>query len=116
MATKVGTGYVDIVGNFAPLNKALRSSSLKSRLAGLAKLGAAAGVAIGVASVKAAADFEHSMTLVQTQAGASAREVHKLSDAILNFAASGKTEFGPNELATALYSVESAGIHGAKAM
>ncbi len=73
-------------------------------------------VAVGAAAVKLALDFDKSMTLIQTQAGASRKEVAKLHDEVLAFAASGKTQFSPNELAQALYSIESAGIHGAKAM
>jgi TP901 family phage tail tape measure protein len=73
-------------------------------------------VAAGAVAVKLAMDFDKSMALIQTQAGASANEVKKLSKEVLDFAASGKTQFSPNDLAQALYSIESAGIHGAKAM
>ncbi len=73
-------------------------------------------VAAGAVAVKLAMDFDKSMALIQTQAGASASEVKKLSQEVLDFAKSGKTQFSPNELAQALYSIESAGIHGAKAM
>ncbi len=73
-------------------------------------------VAAGAVAVKLAMDFDKSMALIQTQAGASASEVKKLSQEVLDFAKSGKTQFSPNDLAQALYSIESAGIHGAKAM
>ncbi len=73
-------------------------------------------VAAGAAAIKMSLDFNKSMTLVQTQAGASAKEVDKMSKSILAFAASGKTIFTPNELAQGLYAIESAGIRGAKAL
>lgn len=115
---KLGTAYVDIIGNFAPLNKSIAANKGKitGRLAAIGKAGALAGAALGVAAVKSNIDFEHAMTIVQTQAGASRKEVEKLSDSILNFASSGHTEFTPKDLADALFRVSSAGIHGAKAM
>lgn len=71
-------------------------------------------VALGVASVKAATDFQSSMTLLQTQAGASAREVKNLSSSVL--ALGPKVAEGPNDLAQALYPIESVGLRGAQAM
>jgi TP901 family phage tail tape measure protein len=112
--TKVGTGYVDIIGNFAPLMKQAKSSTLRSRLAAVGKVGAVAVAAIGVAAVKSAAEFQHSMQQISTQAGASKSEVNKLSGAVLDL--SRKSTFSPNDLANALFHIESAGQHGAKAM
>ncbi|HEV7194896.1 MAG TPA: hypothetical protein VGN19_03060, partial [Pedococcus sp.] len=66
------------------------------------------------ASVKAAADFQASMLLIQTQAGASRAEVEKMSPAILNLA--GQVAQAPEALATSLYHVESTGLRGAKAL
>ena len=78
-------------------------------------LGATAGiVAFGVESVHMAADFQKSMLLVQTQAGASAAEVRKMTPAILSLA--GKTAQAPEALATSLYHVESTGLRGSRAL
>jgi TP901 family phage tail tape measure protein len=71
-------------------------------------------LAAGAVSAKFAADFQQQMTLVQTQAGATADEVKKMSQAILDMG--GTTEFGPKELAKGLYWIESAGYRGAVAL
>lgn len=74
----------------------------------------AAFIAASAYSVKMASDFQSSMTLIQTQAGASAKEVDMMSKAILNLApAVGST---PKQLADALFFIESAGYSGAKAL
>jgi TP901 family phage tail tape measure protein len=66
------------------------------------------------ASVKFAVDFQRSMELVHTQAGASQQEVVKMSKAVLDLAPAVAT--GPNELAKALYHIESVGVRGAAAL
>jgi TP901 family phage tail tape measure protein len=72
-----------------------------------------AGVAIGEA-IKSAADFNAKMLLIQTQAGATAAEVRKMSPAMLSLA--GRVAQAPEQLATSLYHVESTGLRGAKAL
>jgi TP901 family phage tail tape measure protein len=68
----------------------------------------------GAAMIKVASDFEAALTQVQTQAGASSREIHGMREAILKLAPTvGKT---PVELANALFHIESAGLRGAKAL
>jgi len=114
VATKVGTGYVDIIGNFAPLMKQAKSSTLKSRLATVGKVGALAVAGIGVAAVNASMDFNKSMRLISTSAGASAGEIKDLRDQVLEL--STHRTFAPKELADALFHIESVGYRGAKAM
>lgn len=78
---------------------------------------AAAGVAVAAGAVisgKAAADFQQQMNLIQTNAGASAKEVKNMSKAVLDMAGSVGTT--PDELATGLYHIESAGFRGAQAL
>lgn len=75
------------------------------------------GLAIGgvfYEAVKSASAFQAQMKLVQTQAGATAAEVAKLTPAILGLA--GKTAQAPEELALSLYHAESTGLHFSKAM
>jgi len=73
-----------------------------------------AAVAAGVYSMKSASDFQASMLLIQTQAGASAQEVRNMTQAVLELApALGQT---PQQLAEGLYYVESAGYRGAIAL
>lgn len=118
----VGVAQVDFQGNFTALQRGLAgvlsTTGLRRRgkLAGAALVGGLAAAAAGmVKSVQAASEFERQMTLVQTQAGASAKEVKNLSGQVLNLAKSG-SEFSPAELAKGLFRVESAGYRGARAM
>ena len=62
---------------------------------------------LGGYAVKSAMDFQTSMTRVQTQAGASAKEIKVLGSAILGL--SGKVAQSPEELAKGLFYIESAG-------
>jgi TP901 family phage tail tape measure protein len=70
-------------------------------------------LAIGGYAIKSAISFQSSMTLIQTQAKASASEVSEMSGAILRIKGLGE---GPNELAEALYPIESVGLRGKKAL
>ena len=91
-----------------------KSAALEHAVGKLTLGFAAAGVAIGVESVKAAAKFQQSMELIRTQAGASQREVDKMSKAVLALA--GPTATAPQTLTEGLYHLESAGFRGAKAL
>ena len=73
-----------------------------------------AGIGIGIASVKMAMDYQRSMLLIQTQAGATAAEVKSFSKALL--AMSGQVAQSPEALATSLYHVYSTGLKGAAAL
>lgn len=76
-------------------------------------MGAALIAGAGV-SVKMAMDFQSSMEMIRTQAGATQTEVNKMSQAILDLAP--KVGMGPDELAQGLYHLESAGFRGAQAL
>ena len=74
----------------------------------------AAGVIIGVASVKMAADFQSATTRLVTDAGESVKNINMIRDGILGMAqAVGQT---PKQLAEGMYYIESAGYHGADAL
>jgi TP901 family phage tail tape measure protein len=73
-------------------------------------------VGLGVVAGKMSIDFSDAMNQIQTQAGASAREVTLMRQKILDFAKSGKSDEGPLDLARALFRIESAGLRGARAM
>lgn len=92
-------------GSFASLG---RASKLLVGALGVALVGAL------VASTKAAIDFQHQMELIHTQAGASTKEVERMSKAILQLAGSVGT--APEDLAKGLFHIESAGIRGAHAL
>ena len=65
-------------------------------------------------SVRAAITFHEQMELISTQAGASQREVTKMSAAVLKL--SPHVAQTPEELAKGLFHIESYGIKGAKAL
>jgi TP901 family phage tail tape measure protein len=102
--------------------QAIRSvSRLESSMSSLGRttklLAGAMGIAlIGglIAATKSAAEFQHQMELIHTQAGASTAEVDKMSKAVLGLARSVGT--GPEDLAKGLFHIESAGIRGADAL
>lgn len=80
-----------------------------------AMLGAGLAVAgVATASFKMASDFQASMKLIQTNAGASAQEVQNMTKAVLAMAGSVGTT--PDELAQGLYHIESAGFRGSDAL
>lgn len=70
---------------------------------------------IGGVGVKMAIDFSDAMEQISTQAGASQKEVGIMTRKVEAFAASGKSDSGPKELAEGLYSIESAGFRGNRA-
>jgi TP901 family phage tail tape measure protein len=73
-------------------------------------------VALGKTIIDTSMRFEASMQLIQTQAGASAQEVQKMTTAVLALARSGDTGQGPQALADGLFHLESLGLRGSAAM
>jgi TP901 family phage tail tape measure protein len=75
------------------------------------------GVAAGVAAVKTvhmAADFQTQMTRVRTGAGEAAKNMDLVSNGVLRMA--GQVGESTKDLTSGLYTVESAGYHGADAL
>lgn len=72
---------------------------------------AGAAIAVGGYSLKMAADFQSHMTLLQTAAGESARNMGVVSDGVKNLAVSTGTSL--DQLSEGMYTVEKAGIRGA---
>lgn len=80
-----------------------------------AMLGAGAvALGLGVKSIEMAANFDASMTRLTTTAGESQAGMKVVSAGILDMA--GKVGYTAQQLATAMYQVESGGFHGAKAL
>jgi len=78
----------------------------------LGTVAVAAGVlAVGVASVKMAADFQSATTLLTTGAGESEKNIKAVRDGLIAMAPA--VGIGPTALAKAMFMVESAGFHGA---
>jgi TP901 family phage tail tape measure protein len=76
-------------------------------------LGGALAVGLGE-SAKKAVEFQSEMRKVQTQAGATAKDVSALSNQVLNLAKS--SQQGPQALSEALYHLKSVGMDNADAM
>lgn len=96
-------------------------SSFGSKTAKASKMAAkaAAGIAVGliaggVEATKMSIDFQKSMTKIQTQAGASSKDVSSLEKSVLSLG--GKVQQTPEKLAEALYHLKSVGMDNAKAM
>lgn len=99
----------------------MSASRMESRISKLGKgiavtggLIAGSAVVIGVESVKAATDFQTSMTKISTQAGGTRKDVQVLGKEVL--ALGTKTQQGPQELADSLYHLKSVGLDNVKAM
>jgi len=73
-------------------------------------------VAIGAASAVMAARFEDDMTLIETQAGGTHKDVEILSAAILKMSHTAGVQHGPEELAKGLYHLKSVGMDNVQAM
>ena len=70
-------------------------------------------LAAGAASVYMATKFDDSMTLIQTQAGGSAKDVKYLTDAVLKMK---DVQHSPQQLADSLYHLKSVGMGNVAAM
>jgi len=69
---------------------------------------------IGGAALKLSSDFDKSFTTMQTLAGVTSGEVEGLKESVLDLA--GETGRAPQELAEALYFLQSSGLDSARAM
>lgn len=112
-----------VAAGFTEAGAAVRSGSAKmaSIGSGAASVGKSLSkyvtlpvVAIGVATGVMAAKFQESMTLIHTQAGASAAAVKSLTASVLELAM--HSQHGPQELAAGLYHLKSVGMGNAAAM
>lgn len=77
----------------------------------VATIGAVAAVAVAGAGLKMAADFESSTTRLMTSAGETQQNIGMIRDGLLQMA--GEVGFTAEELSKGMYTVESAGFHGA---
>lgn len=92
---------------------ASKAASISPIAGGIVALGAAA-IGFGAASVKMAADYQQSMTMVQQLTGSSSDQMKKYSDGIRSL--SNETGKSSMDLTKGLYQVISAGFQGADAM
>jgi len=71
-------------------------------------------LAVGGAAIKAATDFDDSMTKIESLVGIAGAEVDAMKDSVK--ALSGQTAQAPAKLADAMFFIQSAGLRGATAM
>jgi TP901 family phage tail tape measure protein len=93
------------------------SAAASTSMAGAGLAATALGLAIagvGVLSVRSAINFQSSMELIRTQAGATQAEVDAMKASVMALATT--LPQSPEQLAAGLYHVESAGLRGAQAM
>lgn len=114
---------VDIIGNAAGLNTSLKkaSASLKSFGSQIQGIGNTLKTRLtlplalaGGAAIKAAVDFEKSMTQIKTLVGVAGDEVDKMGVKVKEMAAA--TGVSSKEAADALFFITSAGLRGADAL
>lgn len=89
-------------------------SAVRALGGGLTKWVTGPLVAIAGASVYMASTFKRQMGLIATDAGGSMKEVVGLEKSVISL--SRESQYGPKELAEALFHIESSGYRGAKAM
>ncbi len=71
-------------------------------------------LAVGGAAVKAATDFDDSMTKIESLVGIAGAEVDAMKESVRDL--SGRTAQAPAQLADAMFFIQSAGLRGATAM
>lgn len=126
MATEIADLYVLLQGRFGQFvseaNKAkiegeTFAARAQSGIAAFGKVGmvaAGAFAAAGALVTHMAGNYQAALTMIQTHADASAKEVRNVNKAIMAMAP--QVGYGPQTLAEAFYHVESAGYRGAKAI
>jgi len=77
-------------------------------------IGAAGLAAAAYEALKLGASFQQSMTQIETGAGESSKNMKLITNGVLSMA--GSVGQGPQALAQGLYTIESAGYHGAKGL
>jgi TP901 family phage tail tape measure protein len=107
-SASMGKAKTELTG-FAAANQRMAAAG-KIAMGALA-LGAAAA---GYESIKLASNFDQTMELIHTQAGAAQSEVDGLKNAVLDLGPA--TGIGPEKLAEGLYHIESTGFRGKAAL
>lgn len=110
-ATKAGE---DAGSSFSSGFQKESSAKIKKASEAVAKAGSVALIGIGVASLKMAADFQKGLVQLTTSAGESTKNLDLISKGVLALSVS--TNTSTKDLTAGLYTIESAGYHGAKGL
>lgn len=114
------TGGPNVVNAIQSVTGALGSGGgaggigLAGALVGVGVVAAGAAVALGVTAVKAAGDFQNSLTSLETGAGELDSNLKMAGDGILQIARD--TGSTTKDLTSAMYLIDSAGQHGAQSL
>lgn len=112
---RAAAGEVRAVGAAARAESA-KTGAAVAAMSKKAAVGLAAGATLAaVAGLKASISYSRQMEMIHTQAGASQAEVNRLHNEVLGLAGR-ELMHGPNQLAEALFHIESVGFRGAEAM
>jgi TP901 family phage tail tape measure protein len=113
MTISLGTAVIEFAANTTGLEGGFKK--VTSMLGGLPMIGIAAAAAmagIGVASIKAASDFEAGVTSLVTGAGESSKNIGLIEQALLKMAVT--TGTSTDQLVAGMYMIDSAGYTVAK--
>lgn len=91
-----------------------QTSVMGDKIAGMGVTLAAVGVALGVDAVHQAGNYQQALTKLATTAGESTNQLKMVGDGMLGMAS--QVGVSAQDLAKAMYTVESSGIHGADAL
>lgn len=108
-----GAAATGTLSKLSAVSKGLKSfgNNLKITGQGLTRGFTVPIVAIGALAIKSSLDFNRSMLLIQTSAGASRKEVARLKKEILGM----KSPFSKLQLSNTAYAIESVGYRGKRA-
>lgn len=113
LLSAVGGGAVSqVMGGIA--KSITGGGGLGGALLGVGVAAGAAAIGLGVTAVKAAGDFQESMTQLVTGAGESQKNLNLVSNGILNMAVA--TGTSAKQLSQGMYQIESSGYHGAQGL
>lgn len=104
-------GAAGVTSAIGSISSALGSGGLGAALAATGVAAAGMAVGFGVTAVKAAGDFQSSLTSLVTGAGEAQKNIGMVGDGMLDLSV--KTATGTKQLTDGMYLIESAGFHGA---
>ena len=105
------TGSSGVLSALKGIGSALGSGGLGGALVATTAAAGAMAVSIGVTAVKAAADYQTSLTTLVTGAGESSKNLNLVSNGMLNLAV--QTATTTQQLSAGMFAIESSGQHGA---
>lgn len=107
-------GASGVISAVKSIGSALDKGGLGGALVATGVAAATMAVGVGVTAVKAAGDFQQSMTMLTTSAGESQKNIKMVGDGVLQMSVD--TATSTQQLSAAMYTIESSGAHGASGL